>query len=420
MSTATSTASALDYAAIADPRTWGDEAVLLPLLDRMRREAPVVWVEPPGFRPFWAVSRHADIMEIERQNERFLNGPRAVLASIADEELVKAFTGGSHLLLRTLIHMDNPDHRVFRALTQEWFQPRNLNKLQEGIADLARRTVDRMAAGGGVRDFVSEVAVWYPLRVIMMILGAPEQDEPRLLKLTQELFGPQDPDLKREQASPADMGTIQDFFAYFSRITEQRRAEPRDDVATVIANAMIDGKPIGHLEAMSYYIIIATAGHDTTSSTASGGMLALIRHPDELAKLKADPSLIPSAVDEMIRWTTPVKHFMRTATEDYVLRGQRIRAGDALMLLYHAANRDEEVFDEPAAFRVDRTPNRHIAFGYGPHLCLGQYLAKMELRALFAELIPRLEHVELAGEPALVQASFVSGLKRLPLTYVVR
>lgn len=409
-----------DYAAIADPRTWGDEHQLLALLDDMRRDAPVAWVEPPGFRPFWAITRHADIMELERQNDRFLNGPRAVLQSIEQEEAVRAFTGGSHLLLRTLIHMDNPDHRVFRAMTQEWFQPRSLNKLQERIADLARRTVDRLAERGGRCDFVSEVAVWYPLHVIMMILGAPESDEPKLLKLTQELFGPQDPDMRRQRADAPDMGTVQEFFAYFTAMTEARRANPQDDVATVIANATIDGRPIGHLEAMSYYIIIATAGHDTTSSATAGGLLALIRSPWELEKLKADPSLIPSAVDEMIRWTTPVKHFMRTATEDYVLRGQKIRKGDAVVLLYHAANRDEDVFEAPNEFRVDRAPNRHIAFGYGPHLCLGQFLAKMEMRALFAELIPRLDSVAIDGFPAWVQSSFVSGLKRLPIRYILK
>ncbi len=407
-----------DYAAVADPRTWGDERQLLALLDDMRRNAPVAWVEPPGFRPFWAITRHADIMELERQNDRFLNGPRAVLQSIEQEEAVRAFTGGNHLLLRTLIHMDNPDHRVFRAMTQEWFQPRSLNKLQDRIADLARRTVDRMAGQGGRCDFVKEVAVWYPLHVIMMILGAPESDEPKLLKLTQELFGAQDPDMQRTSAP--DMGTVQDFFAYFTAMTEARRAHPQDDVATVIANATIDGRPIGHLEAMSYYIIIATAGHDTTSSATAGGLLALVRSPWELEKLKADPSLIPSAVDEMIRWTTPVKHFMRTATEDYVLRGQTIRKGDGVMLLYHAANRDEDAFKAPNEFRVDRAPNRHIAFGYGPHLCLGQFLAKMEMRALFAELIPRLDDVAIDGFPAWVESSFVSGLKRLPIRYSLK
>ncbi|MEN3975542.1 cytochrome P450 [Emcibacter sp. SYSU 3D8] len=408
----------IDYCAIADPSIWADERGLLALLDDMRRNAPVAWVEPPGFRPFWAISRHADIMELERQSDRFLNGPRAVLQSIDQEEAVRAFTGGSDQLLRTLIHMDNPDHRIFRAMTQEWFQPRSLGKLQQRITELAKRTVDRMAQSKYC-DFVADVAVWYPLQVIMMILGAPESDEPLLLKLTQELFGPQDPDMQRQEADAPDMGTVQQFFAYFSAMTDARRANPRDDVATVIANATIDGRPIGHLEAMSYYIIIATAGHDTTSSATSGGLLALMRNPWQLARLRDDPALIPSAVDEMFRWTTPVKHFMRTATEDYTLRGQNIRKGDALMLLYHAANRDEEVFEAPNEFRVDRSPNRHIAFGYGPHLCLGQYLAKMEMRALFTELVPRLEHVELDGYPAWVQSSFVSGLKRLPIRYVL-
>lgn len=406
-----------DYAAIADPRTWGDERQLLALLDDMRRDAPVAWVEPPGFRPFWAITRHADIMELERQNDRFLNGPRAVLQSIEQEEAVRAFTGGSHLLLRTLIHMDNPDHRVFRAMTQEWFQPRSLNKLQERIADLARRTVDRLAERGGRCDFVSEVAVWYPLHVIMMILGAPESDEPKLLKLTQELFGPQDPDMRRQRADAPDMGTVQEFFAYFTAMTEARRANPQDDVATVIANATIDGRPIGHLEAMSYYIIIATAGHDTTSSATAGGLLALIRSPWELEKLKADPSLIPSAVDEMIRWTTPVKHFMRTATRDYELRGTTIKEGQDVLLSYWSANHDEDVFTDPFRFDVGRSPNKHLAFGFGVHYCLGAMLARMELKSLFTTLLPHIKSIELAGEGKLTKSTFVSGHKSLPIRY---
>lgn len=410
-----------DYTAVADPKAYADDGYIHRIFTDMRKNAPVHWQEPEGFRPFWSITRHADIIEISRQNDTFLNGPRAVLATIPEEEQVKAFTGGSHLLLRTLIHMDNPDHKVFRGLTQEWFQPKNLKNLETQIAALARETVDRMEARGGECDFVNEVAVWYPLRVIMMILGVPPEDEPRMLKLTQELFGARDPDLKREEDEGGiDMGVIQDFFAYFTAMTEDRRANPRDDVATVIANAEIDGQPIGHLEAMSYYIIVATAGHDTTSSSTSGGMLALIDNPDEFAKLKAGPSLMNSAVDEMIRWTTPVKHFMRTATEDYELRGKTIRKDDAVMLHYPSANRDEDVFDDPFAFRVDRSPNRHVAFGYGPHLCLGQYLAKMEMRALFAELMSRLDHIERAGEPALVEAAFVSGLKRMPVRYTLR
>ena len=410
-----------DYTAVADPKAYADDDYIHAVFKDMRQNAPVHWQEPDGYRPFWSVTRHADVMEISRRNDQFLNGPRAVLAPVEEEERVKAFTGGSHLLLRTLIHMDNPDHKVFRGLTQEWFQPKSLNSLEAGIKALAKETVDRMAAKGGECDFVNEVAVWYPLRVIMMILGVPPEDESRMLKLTQELFGARDPDLQRDMSkSELNIDVIQDFFAYFTAMTEDRRANPRDDVATIIANAEIDGKPIGHLEAMSYYIIIATAGHDTTSSATSGGMLALIDNLDQFAKLKSDPSLLNSAVDEMIRWTTPVKHFMRTATEDYELHGKTIRKDDAVMLHYPSANRDESVFDDPDTFRVDRAPNKHVAFGYGPHLCLGQYLAKMEMRALYAELMARLDHIERADDPALTQAVFVSGLKRLPVRYSMR
>ncbi len=413
--------TALDYTAVADPKAYTDEKYLYEVFADMRRNDPVHWQEPDGHRPFWSITKYADIQEISRKNDLFLNGPRATLATIAEEEWTKEATGGSHLLLRTLIHMDNPDHKIFRGMTLDWFQPKNLNRLEAGIADLAKQVVDRMAAKDGACDFVNDVAVWYPLRVIMMILGVPEEDEARMLKLTQELFGARDPELARDmEGKGLDMSVIQDFFDYFTKMTEDRRANPKDDVATVIANATIDGEPIGHLEAMSYYIIVATAGHDTTSSASSGGMLALIQNPDQLAKLQADLGLLNSAVDEMIRWTTPVKHFMRTATEDYELRGKTIKKDQAVMLHYPSGNRDEEVFENPDAFLVDRSPNRHVAFGYGAHLCLGQALAKMEMRALYRELISRIGDVALAGDPALVQATFVSGLKRLPISYRMR
>jgi cytochrome P450 len=191
-------------------------------------------------------------------------------------------------------------------------------------------------------------------------------------------------------------------------------------VATVIANGIIDGQPIGEREALSYYVIVATAGHDTTSSATAGGMLQLIQNPEQRAKLKADPALMGSAVEEMIRWTTPVKHFMRTVTRDYTLRGQTLKAGDGLCLFYWSANRDEEAFEDPFAFKVDRTPNKQMAFGYGGHLCLGMHLARMEIKALFAELLPRLDEIHLAGEPKNTRSAFVSGLKTLPISYTMR
>lgn len=405
---------------LVNPATFTDETSLHALWADLRRDDPVHWTEPVGYRPFWSISKHADIMEIERQHELFINDPRTTLATIQQEEDIKTFTGGSHILIRSLVQMDNPDHMVFRKLTQGWFMPPNLKKLQAGLADLAKEFVDRMEAKGGECDFVSDVAVWYPLRVIMMILGVPREDEPTMLRLTQELFGSTDADLSREdEKTSIDMNTVTEFFDYFTKLTEARRADPQADVASIIANAEINGEPIGHLEAMSYYIIVATAGHDTTSSSTAGGLLALLENPDQLERLRANPDLLPSAIDEMIRWSTPVKHFMRTAAADYELRGKTIKKGDSLFLFYPSGNRDEEVFDDPNQFKIDRTPNKHLAFGYGAHVCLGQHLAKMEIKALYDELLPRLESIELAGDPSRVAANFVSGLKRLPIRYAM-
>ncbi|MGI9322445.1 MAG: cytochrome P450, partial [Pseudomonadales bacterium] len=351
-------------------------------------------------------------LEVEKQHERFLNTQMSVLQTREIEEQMAE----SGQPLRTLIHLDDPDHKKLRDLTKDWFLPQNLKTVEGRVKGLAKATVDRLLAMGGEADFVRDVAVWYPLRVIMMILGVPETDEAKMLKLTQELFGADDPDLRRDQATPEDrQQTIIEFFEYFTQMTEERRSNPGDDVATVIANAKIDGETIGHIEAMSYYIIIATAGHDTTSSAIAGGLLALMQNPDELTKVQRDAAVVPMAVEEAIRWTTPVKHFMRYATEDYELRGVKIRPGDALMMLYPSGNRDEEVFDEPSSFIADRRPNRHLAFGHGAHHCLGNILAKMEMRHLYEELFARVASIELNGEPKLAHSTFVSGLKTLPV-----
>ena len=299
--------------------------------------------------------------------------------------------------------------------------PGNLKKLEARMSELAKRYVDLMMEKGPTCDFAREIAVYYPLHVIMSILGVPESDEPLMLRLTQELFGGADPDMKRQDAEDAaGTNTIMDFFIYFNKMTAERRACPGEDLASVIANAKLKGCPLGDLETASYYIIVATAGHDTTSSTIAGGLRALIENPDQMAKLKADPALLGSAVDEMIRWATPVQHFMRTAMEDRELRGKTIKKGDALQLLYISGNRDEEAFPEPFKFRVDREPNRHVAFGYGAHVCLGQHLAKMEAKAFFKELLGRLQSIELAGESKRIQSTFVTGLKTLPVRYSIR
>jgi len=390
----------------------------------LRANNPLGIARPEGFDPFWVVTKHAHIQAVSRQNDLFHNADRPTTLTLkAIEERTRRITGSPNLV-RSLVQMDAPDHPKYRALTQSWFMPVNLGKFEQRIRVIARGAVERMLAHGGRCDFVADVALGYPLHVIMEILGVPEKDEPRMLKLTQELFGAQDPDIARlkekldpEQFAAMIQAVVDDLGAYFAKISADRRANPRDDLATVIANARIDGEYMSEHDATSYYMIVATAGHDTTSSSTAGAVWALAEDPREFAKLKANPELIPGLVDEAIRWMTPVKTFMRSATADTELGGRRIAKGDGLMLCYASGNRDEEVFEEPFKFRSDRKPNRHVAFGYGAHLCLGQYLAKMEMRILFEELLPRLKSIALDGEVKMSQATFVNGPKRLPIRF---
>ena len=412
---------------LVDPKAYADGRVL-ETYRWLRKNEPFGVANVEGIDPFWVATKHADILEISRQNDLFHSGDRSpTLTTQVMDKRVREMMGGSPHLLRTLVQMDAPDHPKYRALTQGWFMPQNLRGLEDRIRVIARAAVDKMAALGGECDFVQQVALHYPLHVIMTILGVPESDEPRMLKLTQELFGAADPELGRQgDATPTkmqteepqmDFGVIIDFSNYFRALSEERRKNPTDDLASVIANSQIDGQPISDLEAMSYYIIVAAAGHDTTSSSVGGAMWALAERPHELAKVKADLSLIPGLVDESIRWTTPVKTFMRTATADTEFAGRKVKKNDWIMLCYASGNRDEEVFEAPDDFRVDRKPNKHLAFGYGAHLCLGQHLAKMEMRILWEELLPRLESLELGGTPALSEAVFVNGPKRLPIRF---
>lgn len=417
---------------VVDPVAHADMDRIHGTFTELRAKYPLAVAEIEGCEPFWMVTKHADILDISRQNSLFLNGARPTTFTTKEATAqVMKITGTPHLV-KSLVQMDPPEHPKYRMLTQSWFLPQNLRKLEPRLRQLAKIYVDRMAERGGSCDFVNDVAVWYPLRVIMDILGVPETDEARMLKLTQQLFGATDPELARDGASSnrfarllsddavaSLQAVVMDFFQYFNAITEDRRARPREDVASVIANGMIDGQPLDPFNAMSYYVIVATAGHDTTSSSTAGGMWALIDNPGEFRKLKADPSLMSGFVDEAIRWTTPVRHFMRSATADYDMRGQKIRAGDWLMLCYPSGNRDEEVFDEPFRFKVDRNPNRLLSFGYGAHVCIGQHLAKMEMKALFDELIPRLEWIEFDGTPKLSAANFVNGPKTMPVRYKI-
>jgi cytochrome P450 len=405
--------------AFTNPAAYADEAALHEALGLLRREDPVHWVEAPGYEPFWAITRHADIIEIERDNALFLNAPRPLLGTaVMDAQMKQQEADG--MALRTLIHMDDPQHKVVRAIGADWFRPRAMRALEERVSELARQYVDRMVDFGGECDFATQVAVHYPLYVILSLLGLPESDFPRLLKLTQEMFGGGDEELRRGETPEELLQTLLDFFAYFQDLTTARRTSPTGDLASAIANARVDGEYLSDFDTASYYVIIATAGHDTTSSTIAGGLHALIEHPAELARLRDNPALLPTAADEMIRWVTPVKEFMRTAAADTEVGGVPVQQGQALLLSYPSANRDEDVFGDPFRFDVGRDPNRHLAFGFGVHFCLGAALARMETRAFFAELLPRLESIELAGQPEWTATTFVGGLKHLPIRYSLR
>ncbi|MFY2859431.1 cytochrome P450 [Mycobacterium sp. THU-M104] len=404
---------------LTDPEAYTDDMRLHEALAHLRAHAPVSWVDVEGYRPFWAISKHADVMDIERQNDLFTNDPRPLLMNIALDDKLRADRDAG-IGLRTLIHMDDPHHRDIRKVGADWFRPAAMRALKVRVDQLARIYVDKMVEKGPECDFVQEVAVNYPLYVILSLLGLPESDFPRMLKLTQEMFGGEDTEFQRG-GTPEDMlAVLLDFFNYFAALTASRREHPTDDLASAIANATINGEPLSDMDTASYYVIVASAGHDTTSAGIAGGLLALLEHPGELARLQNDMSLMGTAVEEMIRWVVPVKEFMRTARAETEVRGVTIAEGESVLLSYVSANRDEDVFADPFRFDVGRDPNKHLSFGYGVHFCLGAALARMEMNSFFSELIPRVKTIELAGTPELIATTFVGGLKRLPIRYSLR
>jgi cytochrome P450 len=393
--------------ALADPAVYADERRLHEALTLLRNHAPVHWADPPGYRPFWAITRHADVLEIEQANRQFVSAPRTTLMPVVLERELAA----RNRKPRSLIHLDDPDHRLVRAAGAGWFTPAALEAVRARVGELARRYVDRMAELDGTCDFAPDVARQFALHVILSLLGLPESSYQELFALTQGLLAQ-----GARGSGPDDYMSAQaDLFNYFQEVAGDRVSRPADDLASFIANARVNGKPLSRLDITSYYITVATAGYDTAASAISGGLLALIENPGELDALRRDPELMPFAVDEMIRWVTPTRNLMRTAVEDYALRGVTIRAGDAVLLNYASANRDESVFPAPFRFDVSRSPNPHLAFGYGVHHCLGAALAKIEIGTFFAELLPRLGRIEIAGPPVLAARTFVGGLTSLPI-----
>lgn len=412
---------------IIDPKAYAAGTPVDEAFAAIRATAPLAQAQPDGFDPFWVVSRHADIKEIERQPDQFHNGDRSTFLSNRENEAkVKGLTGGDPNLIRSLVSLDGKEHKDLRGIVFPHVTPRAIKPLQERIRGIANEFVDHMLSFDGTCDFASDVAFLYPLRVIMTVLGVPQEDEAFMLKLTQELFSSQDPELNRsgtevnaEQALQALYATAMELEAYFGEVTKKFRANPTDHINSLIANAKIDGEYLNHRQMMGYYIIAATAGHDTTSNTTAGAMWALAENPAMLGQMQADPALINAFVEESIRWVVPVKHFMRSAVCDCEIGGQAIKAGDWLMLAYQSANRDEAVWADPFQFRIDRGQNPQIAFGYGVHVCLGQHLARMEMRILWEELFKRLKSVELAGTPERTISNFVCGPKHVPIRFAV-
>jgi cytochrome P450 len=405
---------------LVSSHAYAEKGVPHALWTRLRAESPVHRCTPPRFEPFWAITKHADVCEISKQPDKFSSAPGIAMIEERQEAVVRQGNQGFGAM-RVIIEMDPPEHRAYRHVTSPVFTPRAVKALDAVVEKSARELVDNLA-GEGECDFANDVAAAHPLRILSTMLGVPRESEPDILRLTNQLFAGDDPDLQRggENREQATLALGLELYQLFDKIIQDRRANPRDDLASLLANATIDGEPMGMMETVGYYLITFTAGHDTTKNALVGGMRAFLEHPDQFERLKQHPELAESAVEEIVRWTSPVNHMKRTVTEDYELRGQRMKAGDKLVMFYASANRDEEVFEDPFTFRIDRHPNRHLGFGIGEHFCLGANLARRSQRALWLELSRRLDWAELAGEPEQIHSAFVVGLKKLPMRYRIK
>ena len=378
----------------------------------LRRNAPVFWYERPNVEPFWAITKHADIIEIGKQPELFLNAPRLAVFTL---DLPPPAEGES----RHLLNMDPPDHARYRRVTSHWFTPRAIRNMDDKVARVTREVLDD-AAKSASGDFVQDITAKITIAVIAEMLGVPRKDWDLLFRWTNESIAPQDPEFQKGSAHETLERARNELFVYFNDLAEERRKHPTDDIVSIVANGKVNGEPLPIVELLSYYFLLVVAGNETTRNAMTGGMLALLDNRGEWDKLKRDSELLDGAVEEAIRWTTPVIQFARTATADYRLRGTTIRKGQAVCLFYASGNRDEEVFPDPFVFRVDRDPNPHIGFGMGEHVCLGAHLARLELRHAFAQLRERLVECELSGPPVRVRSSFVGGIKRAPMRWTIR
>jgi cytochrome P450 len=362
------------------------------------------------------LTRHADVFAVSRDDQGWSNTSASVLGTDADQQ--RMIESGIPEP-RSLVHLDGKDHRDHRAVTNDWFKPATVKHRQPRIDELADLFIERLRELGGECDFAQDIAAPYTLRVIMDIYGVPESDEALMLELTQGIFGAADPEYLGDAGDPGErvMLSIMKFVQYFGELTTERQACPADDLASVIANGQVDGCPMGDIERLWYYIIVATAGHDTTSFALSGGLEQLARDPQQLLTLDGDDA-VNNAADECIRWTSPVRHFLRYANRPQDIGGVAIPEGGRVLLSYPAANRDPEVFTDPDVFDVRRPDaDRLLSFGVGAHFCLGAQFARREVRTMLTRLSQELTHLELAGDPEWALSHFVSGVKHLPIRY---
>ena len=407
---------------LGDAATYGNPDALNEIFTALRSAPGLTYAEPEGMRPFWAVTRDADIRFVELNSDKFIAEPWPAMLTMDQEQKNVELFGNVAGPTNTLVSMDGEMHYKHRRIAQEWFMPHNVRRLEPEVDAIARSYIDKMAEMGGECDFARDVAFWYPLRVVNSILGLPESVDAEFLRLTQQNFGASDPSISKSKEERLEIfiKTGEEFMAMFMPVIEDRKTNPTDDLASAYANASVDGQPLGLPEMLGLFLITATAGHDTTSATTAGGLKALMEHPDQFDRLRSDLSLMPNAVEEFLRWVAPVKHFARTATEDVELGGRTVRKGEQVVVFFASACRDEEIFENPFEFRIDREPNKHLAFGTGPHLCLGMYLARMEIKSFFEQLLPRLDYIEPAGDTGYLQANLVSGLTTLPVKYAFR
>jgi cytochrome P450 len=389
------------------------------LFDELRRDDPLHWTpEPAGTGSgFWSVTRHADIVAIDRDAETFTSSKFVNLEEV-DDDLQD--------IRRSMLETDGTRHRALRKLLQRDFGGQTLRKYEDFLRDLTRVTVDA-ALTHGEFDFVKEVSADFPIRVLARLLDVPDDDTKQLIDWGNRMIGNTDPDYADVLLSDAESDAYKhlpfrspaalEVFDYGRKLARERRGGDGTDLVSKLVNAIpADGESLTATEFDNYFLLLVVAGNETTRHAISHSMLALIEHQDQLRRLQEDPSLIPGAVEEFLRWASPVYHFRRTATRDVEMHGKTIRAGDKVVMWFAAGNRDPEVFAEPYDFDVTRHPNDHVTFGKGsPHFCLGNNLARLEIRLMFETLLPRLKSVELTGDVRRVRSNFVNGIKRLPV-----